>query len=117
MTGYIVFDSAGEYIGPRPVGSSVTPLKHARFLLSVLCALRASSPAHAGESDTAQSRGAGTLIPWRIALVGAGSGALVVAAHLQNYDSWWKGNRGPFHLSVDDAPPLGADKCGHFLFS
>ncbi|HYQ87027.1 MAG TPA: DUF2279 domain-containing protein [Bacteroidota bacterium] len=53
----------------------------------------------------------------RLAIVCAGTGALIVGAHLQNYDSWWKGARGPFHLSVDDAYPLGADKCGHILFS
>src|SRR5947209_9338420 len=55
--------------------------------------------------------------PARLAVVCAGTGGLIVGAHLQNYDSWWKGARGPFHLSVDDAYPLGADKCGHFLFS
>jgi hypothetical protein len=75
----------------------------------------ASSPADLG-ADSSGSSGAG-VNPARLAIVCAGTGALIVGAHLQNYDSWWKGSRGPFHLSVDDAYPLGADKCGHFLFS
>jgi hypothetical protein len=57
------------------------------------------------------------LVPSRLLIVGGGATAILITAHLQNYNSWWKGTLGSFHLSVDDAPPLGADKCGHFLFS
>ena len=72
--------------------------------------------AHSQSPDTTQDRGS-QLIPWRVALVAGGTAGIITAAHLQNYDSWWKGVRGPFHLSVDDSYPLAADKCGHFLFS
>jgi len=71
---------------------------------------------HGQPADTVDHSGS-QLIPWRVAIVAGGTAGIIVAAHLQNYDSWWKGVRGPFHLSVDDGYPLGADKCGHFLFS
>ena len=70
-----------------------------------------------GRAQLSDTSNVSEVIPWRLALVAGGATGLIVTAHLQNYNSWWKGERGAFHLSVDDAPALGADKCGHFLFS
>lgn len=55
--------------------------------------------------------------PWRVALVGGGYAAIVTTAHLQNYNSWWKGSRGAFHFADDTTRTLGADKLGHLYFA
>ncbi len=73
--------------------------------------------ARAQPQDTLIMISTSDIIPWRLGLVAGGTSTLIVAAHVQSYNSWWKGERGAFRLSVDDAPSLGADKCGHFLFS
>lgn len=53
----------------------------------------------------------------RLALVLAGTAGIVAAAHLQNQNSWWKGDIGPFHLGEDGTPYLHQDKLGHFYFT
>ena len=70
--------------------------------------------AQSQHQDTSNTQ---NIIPWRLGLVVGGTAGLIVTAHFQNYNSWWKGTHGPFHLSVDDAYSLGADKCGHLIFS
>ncbi|HUL43354.1 MAG TPA: DUF2279 domain-containing protein [Bacteroidota bacterium] len=86
-------------------------------IILLIASILFAAPAHSQSSDSVLHAGNSGVIPWRVALVAGGTAGIIVGAHLQNYDSWWKGDRGPFHLSVDDGPPLGADKCGHFLFS
>ena len=86
------------------------------FFISITFLLICNS-AYSQRPDTAATSTDSNVIPWRLGLVAGGTAGLIVTAHLQNYNSWWKGTRGPFHLSVDDSPTLGADKCGHFLFS
>ncbi|MBI5216650.1 MAG: DUF2279 domain-containing protein [Ignavibacteriae bacterium] len=57
------------------------------------------------------------LSPLRFGLVVGASAGIITVAHLQNYNSWWKGERSPFHLDNDENANLYADKFGHFLFS
>lgn len=86
-------------------------------ILTILFAAYTTCSSQGWESDTIHTRDSSRIIPLRLLVVGSASLGAVTLAHVQNYNSWWKGPLGPFHLSVDDAPPLGADKCGHFLFS
>jgi hypothetical protein len=58
-----------------------------------------------------------TVHPWRVVLVGGMYGGIVSVAHLQNYNSWWKGARGSFQFADDTAKTLGADKLGHLYFT
>ena len=55
--------------------------------------------------------------PGRVAIVAAGYAAIATVAHLQNYNSWWRGSRGAFHFGDDTARTLGADKLGHLYFA
>ncbi|MBI3189950.1 MAG: DUF2279 domain-containing protein [Ignavibacteriales bacterium] len=55
--------------------------------------------------------------PFRFGLVVGASAGIITLAHLQNYNSWWKGERAPFHLDNDENANLYADKFGHFYFS
>lgn len=59
----------------------------------------------------------GGVKPERAILVLGAYSALVTGAHLQNYNSWWKGERGAFHFGEDGVYALGADKLGHFYFT
>jgi hypothetical protein len=87
-------------------------------MVMVLCttAILCGIPAHSDMPDSLLS--ASDNQSWRLPVVIGGAAAIVVAAHLQNYDSWWKGERSAFHYAtVDDAYPLGADKLGHCYFT
>ena len=53
----------------------------------------------------------------KLALVLGGSAALLTSAHLQNYNSWWKGERSSFHFGEDGTYTLGSDKLGHLYFT
>jgi len=55
--------------------------------------------------------------PSRFTLVAGGTAGLITLAHLQNYNSWWKGKLGPFHLGEDGTKYLHADKFGHLYFT
>ncbi|MBI3195682.1 MAG: DUF2279 domain-containing protein [Ignavibacteriae bacterium] len=55
--------------------------------------------------------------PFRFGLVIGASAGIITLAHLQNYNSWWKGERSPFHFDNDENASLYADKFGHFYFS
>ncbi len=58
-----------------------------------------------------------TISPLRLPLVIGVSAGIVTIAHIQNYNSWWKGELVPFHICHDEFASLHADKAGHFLFS
>ena len=53
----------------------------------------------------------------RLAIVLSGSALILTAAHVQNYNSWWKGERSRFHFGDGGIRTLGADKTGHFYFT
>ncbi len=54
---------------------------------------------------------------FRLAVVfGTGAGVLTLA-HLQQYNSWWKGELTRFHFKDDFNQVLNADKFGHAYFS
>jgi len=53
----------------------------------------------------------------RLALVIGGTAGIIAAAHLQNHNSWWRGDIGAFHLGEDGTPYLHQDKLGHFYFT
>jgi len=55
--------------------------------------------------------------PFVSALSWQGTAGIVSTAHLQNYNSWWHGERGRFHLGEDGTQYLHADKWGHFFFT
>ncbi len=55
--------------------------------------------------------------PLRLAVVVTSSAGIVTVSHLQNYNSWWKGDLVPFHICHDEFASLHADKYGHFLFA
>jgi hypothetical protein len=57
------------------------------------------------------------VLPWRVAVNGALYASFITATHLQNSNSWWKGELGRFHIADDTAKTLGADKFGHFYFT
>ena len=71
------------------------------------------------QTDSLPAASQNNIHPVRLGIVVGGSAGLIVFAHLQNYNSWWKGTSGPFHRSTgfDDSYSLGADKLGHFLFT
>lgn len=55
--------------------------------------------------------------PYRLSFVlGVSVGGLTVA-HLQQYNSWWKGELTSFHFRDDFNQVLNADKLGHAYFS
>lgn len=58
-----------------------------------------------------------TVNPGKLAIVFGGSAALLTSAHLQNYNSWWKGERSSFHFGEDGTYTLGSDKLGHLYFT
>ncbi len=86
-------------------------------LFLFFCLLYDSSLSQIEQERSRDSINSSHVSTWRLMLVGGAAATAVTIAHIQNYNSWWKGSLGPFHLSVDDAAPLDADKCGHFLFS
>lgn len=59
----------------------------------------------------------GAINTGRFALVAGGTAGIITLAHLQNYNSWWKGERGPFHLGEDGGVYLHHDKLGHWYFT
>ena len=65
-------------------------------------------------ADSSKSSG---VSPLRFALVSTGYAGMITTAHLQNYNSWWKGARGAFHFADDTTKTLGADKLGHLYFT
>ncbi len=102
----------------RPHELNVDSMKHYPvFILIAFLTVHAPCPAQPGNDDTVRGTETSRIDMPRLLAVGAASAVVVTIAHIQNYNSWWKGTSGPFHAAVDDAPPLGADKCGHFLFS
>jgi hypothetical protein len=72
-----------------------------------------SQPAGVDSTNVEERR----VVPLRLALVGGVAGALVTAAHVQNYNSWWKGERSAFQFGDGAGYVLGADKLGHFYFT
>jgi hypothetical protein len=66
-------------------------------------------------SDTSQQQD--TVVPLRVVLVTGAAAGVLVLAHVQNYNSWWKGTRSDFHFGEDGTYAIGADKLGHFLFT
>jgi hypothetical protein len=50
----------------------------------------------------------------RLAIVGAGSVALIAGIHIYQQNGWWKNNRAPFHFREDLTYGLWVDKIGHF---
>jgi VanZ family protein len=55
--------------------------------------------------------------PYRLgAVIGATAGILTLA-HIQQYNSWWKGELTKFHFKDDFNQVLNADKFGHAYFS
>ena len=64
-----------------------------------------------------QDRDSSRVNPYRLGFVlGMGVGVLTVA-HLQQYNSWWKGELTSFHFRDDFNHVLNADKFGHAYFS
>jgi hypothetical protein len=53
----------------------------------------------------------------RLLVIGAGTTAAITASHLQNFNSWWKGERSAFHLSGSEGYTLGIDKIKHMYCS
>lgn len=89
-----------------------------RTLVFFFCILFSAGPSLAAGSgeDSVSASGEGPH-PARLAIVAGGYGVVVTAAHLQNYNSWWKGERGAFHFADDTDRNLGADKLGHMYFT
>jgi len=74
-----------------------------------------TSPVKCG--DRTDQRDSSVIIPGRLAIVVVGAAGLVAGAHLQNYNSFWKGERGAFHFNDDGRYNFGMDKLGHFFFT
>ncbi len=55
--------------------------------------------------------------PYRLGLVFGATAGVITVAHLQQYNSWWKGELTSFHFKDDLDQVLGADKLGHAYFS
>ncbi|MBI5475515.1 MAG: DUF2279 domain-containing protein [Ignavibacteriales bacterium] len=53
----------------------------------------------------------------RVAVVSAVAAGTITLAHIQSYNSWWKGERSKFRIHDEGAYALGADKLGHLYFS
>ena len=89
-------------------------------ILNAICiAILLSHTISFAQNDSSDVLPYNNIDPVRLGFVIGGAAGLIVFSHLQNYNSWWKGNLGPFHRStgLDDGYSFGADKCGHFLFS
>ncbi|MEN3039018.1 MAG: DUF2279 domain-containing protein [Candidatus Kryptonium sp.] len=54
---------------------------------------------------------------YRLGIVLGATGAVLTIAHIQQYNSWWKGELTSFHFRDDFNQVLGADKFGHAYFS
>lgn len=67
--------------------------------------------------DTLRTDSSTYVKPGRVAIVLAGSAAIITAAHVQNYNSWWKGERSTFHLNEDGRYNFLMDKYGHCYFT
>jgi hypothetical protein len=76
-----------------------------------------SIPAVASPIDSLHSANPNGIQPEKLAMVVGGTMAIVTAAHIQNYNSWWKGERSGFHLGDGGVRTLGDDKFGHFYFT
>lgn len=87
-----------------------------RILASICLILLVAYCVFSQETDSSQTDVC-VVKPGRVALVMGGYGALVIGAHLQNYNSWWRGERGSFHFADNTAHTFGADKLGHLYFS
>lgn len=59
----------------------------------------------------------GEIHPVRLGIVIGGAVGIVTIAHVQNYNSWWKGTTSSFHFGDDGTKYLHADKLGHFMFT
>lgn len=55
--------------------------------------------------------------PYRLGFVLGASIGVFTAVHLQQYNSWWKGELTKFHFKDDFNQVLNADKFGHAYFS
>lgn len=55
--------------------------------------------------------------PYRLGLVLGATAGVITVAHLQQYNSWWKGELSSFHFKDDLNQVLNADKFGHAYFS
>ncbi len=86
------------------------------FLLVLVCSLNAQQDTSSPRPDS-NTTILEKLSPWRFGLVCGVSAGIITVAHLQNYNSWWKGERTSFHLDHDENANLYADKFGHFYFS
>jgi len=71
---------------------------------------------NAYQKDTLTNSSQSEIYPERSALVLSGSALILAAAHIQNYNSWWKGERSQFHFGDGGIRTLNADKAGHFYF-
>ena len=89
-------------------------MKHI-FLFSIIFVI--SIPAVASPIDSLHSANSNGIQSEKLAIVISGSMAIVTAAHIQNYNSWWKGERSAFHLGDGGGRTFGADKFGHFYFT
>jgi hypothetical protein len=72
---------------------------------------------NAYQKDTLTNSSQSEVHPERLAIVLSGSALILTAAHIQNYNSWWKGERSRFHFSDGGIRTLSADKAGHFYFT
>ncbi|MCS7230181.1 MAG: DUF2279 domain-containing protein [Candidatus Kryptonium sp.] len=54
---------------------------------------------------------------YRLGIVLGVTGAILTIAHIQQYNSWWKGELTSFHFRDDLNQVLNADKFGHAYFS
>ncbi len=54
---------------------------------------------------------------YRLGLVFGATAGVITIAHIQQYNSWWKGELTSFHFKDDLNQVLGADKFGHAYFS
>lgn len=90
--------------------------KFYHLLLCILILAGNLALAEETEADSVQ-QAARSIEPLRLALVGGAAATLITASHVQNYNSWWKGERSAFHFGEDGTYTLGADKVGHFFFA
>ncbi len=55
-----------------------------------------------------------SIVPWRAAVIGGALTAVFIGLDIYQRNSWWKGQRGEFHIAPDNDYALQVDKVGHF---
>ncbi|NOY06587.1 MAG: hypothetical protein GXO82_08170, partial [Chlorobi bacterium] len=56
-----------------------------------------------------------SIVPWRAAVIGGALTTVFVGLDIYQRNSWWKGQRGEFHIAPDNDYALQVDKVGHFF--